>query len=205
MGGLSELIEKHPVLIFAAVAVVVVIAYAQSRNNSASSGDVGFSGGGVAPMPSDPNLAATEQARISATQSEIGTLASYLVATQQSSDALSATLAQTRAAEDVGIAQTSAARDVGLAQTAASVDIAGIQTNGAVSIANTQAEESLAAAKITADTQSKIIDSNISIAQIEASLQQQLGQFQKDIARAGDNTSIFGSILGGIGYFLGFV
>jgi hypothetical protein len=197
MGELSSLISKHPWLVFVAVGIVVLIAWAQSHggNGTQPSGDVTFTGGGVAPLPMDPNVAATDQARISAGTQNLSTIASLLLGTKQSGDALAASESNTSAALSSSLASTEAGLEVGLAQTKAGVDIASINAASAQSIAATTASAQTTAAQITAETQRQVTAANLQAAQMEIDAQNRAAQYQKDIARAADNTNIFGDVL----------
>jgi len=106
--------------------------------------------------------------------------------------ALAASLGQVAAARDTSLASTSAQRDTSLAATQAGVTV-NAQTNAAQT----------AIAKINADTQAAAIAANLAAAKAQNATTLQLGQYQKDIARAKDNTTIVGSVIGGIAHIFG--
>jgi hypothetical protein len=151
-----EFLKKHPEMVGIAVAAVAIIAYMQSRNDAqaATTGDGGvtFTGGGVQAAPMDPNIAATDQARIAAGSQNVGILASLILgenqsnnavtaALAQSHDALNAALASTAAGERTAVAATSASLQSQLAGIAAARDSALAQAQAAVDIAHASTQK----------------------------------------------------------------
>jgi hypothetical protein len=189
MGELATFVKEHPVAIFAAVAIVALIAYMQrsTSGGATASGDPTFIGGGVHSAPMDANIAATEQARIQAGSSNLSTLAQLLLGEQQSSDAVVVREHETSAALTSSLAQTDASLRSSLAQTAASLDIASAQSSAAIQAAN-----------ITANAQAAITAANVRANDQANQTEQTRLQFQKDEQRAGDNTSIVNGVVSAV-------
>lgn len=188
MGNVSELFQKHPWAIFAAIFVVALLAYLSSRNSTSGVSDTTFTGGGVIAPPMDPNEAAIEQARISAGQANIGTLAALVLGSEQTNAELTASVTGTNASQEVADRQTNASQEVTDAQTAAGVTVAGINANSQIT-----------AARITANAQSALETIQANAADKAAAQQAQLQEAtlanQKAIARAADNTSLVGDVI----------
>jgi hypothetical protein len=188
----GEVFRKHPLAITLAIVAVALIAWMASRGGSSSTSTDGatFTGAGGSTATTDPNAAATDQARIAAGTQNLGVIASLIsskettmaehdVAVTQANDALTASLAQTDAALRASLASTAATADVANRQTAAGVTIAGIQS-----------QEQANAEAASAAIQKSINDAELAIAKQNADIANFEIQSQKDIARAGDNTSI---------------
>lgn len=201
-------VKKNPAWLFAAVAVVALLAYLSSRNSVPQQAT--FAGGGAA-APVDPQAAAIEEAAIGAGQANVNTLASLIGQENSNQSALAGSLAQTSAARDTSLAQTEEQRVTSLAQTAATqaIDLAQIDAALQASTAQTAAGVTIAQGNNSATVQAASINSQSAqqIAQINAgteaariAAEQQVAQSQqqtsKDIARAQDNTNIFGDIVG---------
>lgn len=151
MESLTALIQKHPALVFFAIAGVVVLAYYNSNNASAQTagGDVQFSGGGERAPSIDPGAAAIEQSRISASTSIFQDLSSVVLGSQQSTDALTA--AENRNAAELAAEEASLAvqQTLGLAQDAAQTEAARLsaETSRATTAAQLEAEKAALAAQ----------------------------------------------------------
>lgn len=205
MGELGAFVQKHPVAIFAAVAVVALIAYMQSSGGSSSGGDVSFVGGGVAPTPIDPGVTAIDQARIQAGTTNLSTLAQLILGQQESTDAFNANEHQTDAALTANLASTSAALTSSLAATAASRDTSLAATQASVTENATNANAATIVAGYTAQAQAAISAANVQAAQLAHDTEQTQLQFQKDTARAADNTSIVNGIVSVVGEAISFL
>lgn len=205
MGELGAFVQKHPVAIFAAVGIVALIAYMQSNSGGSGGGDVSFVGGGVAPQPIDPGVTAIDQARIQAGSTNLSTLAQLILGEQTSTDSLNANEHQTDAALTASLANTSAALTSSLASTAASRDTSLAATQASVSENATNANVSTVIAGYTAQTQAAITAANLQSAQLAHDTEQTALQFQKDTARATDNTSIVNNIVSTAGDVIKFL
>jgi hypothetical protein len=195
--GVTEELEKHPLWIALAVVAVALLAFIQ-RGNSGNQQSYTFAGGGAA-APIDPNAAAIEEASISAGSTNFATLASLIGLEDSNRTALTGSLAQTSAARDVAMGQTSAARDVSLAGIAADEEVQNARTSADIYNTQNTNAANVTAAQITAGVQRALIDSQTLTEQQAIQAQENVAQFQtqasKDIARAGDNTSIINGIV----------
>jgi hypothetical protein len=195
--GVTEELEKHPLWIALAVVAVALLAFMQRSGGQQAQG-YSFAGGGAA-APIDPNAAAIEEAAIQAGSTNVSTLASLLGLENTNQAALTGSLASTSAARDVSLSQTAAARDVGLAGIAAQEEVANAQTAADEVKFGQATNAQITAAQITAGVQRATIDAQQQrdLAAIQAN--ENVAQFQtqaaKDIARAGDNTSIVQGII----------
>ena len=171
------------------------------------------------------NAAQIQQATVAAGAQNLGVLAQLISATEGNKASESAALAsnanataaqeynqqvagvsalnQVRAALAASLGQVAAQRDTSLAQTNANeaTTLAATQA-GLTENATTMAAQT-AIAQISASTQQAGIAANTKAAELQSQTQLQLGQYQKDIARAKDNTSIIGSIIGGVASIFG--
>lgn len=182
LGGISAEVEKHPGLFALAIGLVAILAYVQSRNSGPTYVEGSYAGGGTA-APIDPAVAAIEQARINAGAENVQTLASLVGLENTNQNALSASLAQTGAARDVSLAQTAAERDAALAGIAAQHDVADRQINANETLGLNAQTVDLATANINAAIQAQSIAANQDVEKTRL-------QFEKDMARAQDNTNL---------------
>lgn len=192
MSGFMQTLEEHPLVIGAVAIGVVLLAFLHSSAGSSSSGG-GVTVYGSTSQPLDPNVAAIDEAQIAAGTTNISTIASVIGGINTTNAEETTSLASTQANLEASIAQTDAEQEVEDAQTAAGVTI-NSQNNAA----------NIAAANITATTQQQQIAAAAATAKGAQAVQVQLGQFQKDIARAKDNTDLANSILGFGGKVLAF-
>lgn len=190
--SIEATVERNPALILGAVGVVALLAYLSSRNSS-QAGTVEFTGGGSSPGTIDPTVAQIEESKDSTFASTFGVLSSYLLGSQQSSDALEAY--DISANRDIATANIGASRDV---------SIAGINANRDTSVAETNANAAITGAKITADTQNRITAANISLATINKDVEDFRTQANKDIERAKANAGIVGDVVKGAVHILTF-
>lgn len=166
MEKLSELFQKYPWLILGLVAAVAYLAFRSSASDSGSGGLV-TTGGGVQSLPVDQGTVAIETNRQNANAQNLSTIASLVLGEHQSSDSLTASLAQTGAQRDIALAQVTS--ELTQAQIAAATTAAMRANDNATSITR---------------------------AQIDAHTSEVLGQFNKDIERAKDNTNIANGVIG---------
>lgn len=162
MDDISGIASKYPWLVALLVGGVVFVAWRQSQSDPTTT----TTGGMLKSLPVDQGTVAIETNRQNVVSSEISSLASVVLGSQQSSDSLTATLAQASAARDVGLAQVNA------------------QETQAQIAANMQRD--IATAQYNADT---------TRAQTDARMAQTAGQQTKDIARARDNTDIVKTVV----------
>lgn len=173
MDKVSEIFSKYPLLIVGLIAVVAFIAF---RSSSGGGDSTTTLGGGVRSIPVDQGTVDIETARLSAGTQGIGTIASLLLGVHESSDSLTASLAQTGAQRDVALSQ-----------------IAGELTQAQI------------AAATTASMRYSDNATAITKAQIDAGVAQSNNQTSKDIERARDNTNVATTVIGFVGSALGFL
>lgn len=205
MGELASFVEKHPWAIGVAVLIVAALAYLQRPAASGSSGDVTFTGGGVIAPPQDPNAAATDQARIGAGVQNFSTLAQLVLGENTNSSQLQLGQSETAATLAADEAEVSANLTAQLAATTASQETQDAATSASVTINGQNANAAVTAAQITAATQAAVADANSKAAAAENAYQLSLAQFQKDQARAADNTSIVNNLVDEAGKVISFI
>jgi hypothetical protein len=197
MGGIGDLIKKHPELIGALVIGVIILAYFNSRNASsspASGGDVSFTGGGVAAVPVDPNAAAIQEAQISANSANLSTVSQLYLGLQQTAAAQDVENNQTSAALSSAMAQTEAQRVVGLAAIDSQTQVAQGQTAAQIQEANIGATEQLNAANITSQMAANAEAANIQTAQINAATAANQASTALAASQSQDKTSFWESL-----------
>lgn len=176
MEAFARAFEKYPWIIVGIIAVVVFVAWrGQGTDNTPQ---LAMTGGGVRSLPVDPGTVQIETNRQNTTAQNISTISSLLLGERQSGDALSSSLAQTSAAENVALAESAA--QTTQAQIAAAYNAAANAANNAAAIERAKLDST------TAITTNR--DNN---------------QTSKDIARARDNTDIVNTIFGGVLRFFG--
>ena len=196
---MAVLIKKHPELIGILVIAVIIIAYLQSRSggSSTSSGDVTFTGGGVAPLPVDPNAAAIQEAQIGANSANLSTLSQTLLGMNEAAYARDVAVGQTSAALSSSLAQTEAQRTVGLAQIESQTTIAQGQTAAQIEQARIGANEQLNAANVTSMMAANAENAQLAAIQLENQRQLEINATQRDIARVQSKQSFWGELIGG--------
>lgn len=178
MDDLFNAIKEHPVAIGLAVIAVALIAYfaSQSQPQSMTAGDLQFTGGGVAPIPVDPGVVEMETARINAGVSNFGTLASYLLGSQQ-----------TVASENVELAGIGSNERVAIRGYESSEERARIEAGTAIN-----------SAKINQETQYRIIDANYQQSLLNQQQELERNATQRDIARVQAKAEFWDSLIGGV-------
>lgn len=196
---MAALIKKHPELIGILVIAVIIIAYLQSRSGggSAPSGDVTFTGGGVAPLPIDPNVAAIQEAQIGANSANLSTLSQTLLGMNEAAYARDVAEGQTSAALSSSLAQTEAQRTVGLAQIDSQTRIAQGQTAAQIEQARIGANEQLNAAAITSTMAANAESAQLAAIDLENQRQLEINATQRDIARVQAKSSFWKELVGG--------
>lgn len=208
MADVTTVLREHPVAAGGVLVGVIILAYMQSRNSGGSQSP-NYQYRGEIAAGIDPNAAAIEQAAISAGTQNLGTIAQLVGLQDSNATALTGSLAQTSAARDVSLSQTQAGKDVSLANIAANLraslfqsevqrDTSLATTGAAVSIAQGQNATTLAQSQINATVTQQQIDAARYAAKLQADNENFAIQADKDKARAQANSSIFGSIIGGI-------
>ena len=202
MDSIAELIKKHPELIGILVVAVIVIAYMQSRSGggaASSGGDVTFTGGGVAPVPVDPNAAAIAEAQIGANSANLSTLSQLYLGVRQTAASQDVTNNQTNAALSSALAQTEAQRVVGLAAIDSQTTIATGQTAAQIQEAKIGADEQLNAANVTSQMAANAEAAQLNAIQLENARQLEINATQRDIARVNAKSSFWGNLFGEAG------
>lgn len=200
MGEMAALIKKHPELIGILVIAVIIIAYLQSRSGgggAAPSGDVTFTGGGVAPLPIDPNVAAIQEAQIGANSANLSTLSQTLLGMNEAAYARDVAEGQTSAALSSSLAQTEAQRTVGLAQVESQTTIARGQTAAQIEQARISANEQFNAAAITSTMQANAESAQLAAIELENQRQLEINATQRDIARVQSKSGFWKELIGG--------
>lgn len=172
-------IKEHPLAIGFAIIAVALIAYfaSQSQPQSANANDLQFTGGGVAPIPVDPGVVEMETARINAGVSNFGTLASYLLGSQQ-----------TTASENVELAGIGSQERVAFRGYESNEEQARINAGTAINTA-----------KINQETQYRIIDANYQQSLLNYNADLERNATQRDVARVEAKAQFWDSLIGGVG------
>jgi hypothetical protein len=182
MGELAAFVRKHPEAMGLAIIVVVILAYMATRGGAANGGggdsNVTFTGGGVQAAPLDPNVAAVEEARISAGASNLTTLSQLVLGRQQAAYEADVAEGQTQASLAASLSQTEATRAVGLAAIEGQVSMNATNVAGDIqkTIYNTSAQTAQAA--ITANTQTSIANANLAAIQDTNATQRDVSRVQ---------------------------
>ena len=176
MGELAEFIKEHPELMIFAVLIVVVLALMNRSSGAASSDGVTFTGGGVAPLPTDPGVVSMEEARINAGTANLTTLSQLTLGLQEAAYSRDVAEGQTSAALTSSLAQTEAQRVVSLAGIDANVKMNADSIAGQIQGAQISSSAATEQARINAQSQSDITAANL-----KATLEDQATQ--RDIAR----------------------
>lgn len=178
MDDFMNVIKEHPVAIGLAVLAVALFAYfsTQSQPQGMTANDLQFTGGGVAPIPVDPGVVEMETARINAGVSNFGTLASFLLGSQQ-----------TTAGENVSLAGISSQEKVSLAGLLTQEDIARIEAGTAHD-----------AAEINLQIQNRLADANQNQAALNYEAELNRNATQRDVARVQAKSEFWGNLIGGV-------
>jgi hypothetical protein len=212
MGELASVVRKNPELIGAAVVLVALLAWWQSRNQAGGTTDdgVNFSGGGSRSGTVDPGVVAIEQSRIEAGSANLSALASLVLGSQQSTDSLHAFQSQNDAQLEADLARTGANERTSLASTRAQSEVQLQQILSGIEIAQFETSARTEAARISAAGQAAVTAANLQaagyardVALDAQSRNQDTANFQtqasKDIARANANAGIVNGITNTIG------
>ncbi len=186
MSDMTSLLREHPLVVGGAVVAVALIAYMQSRNDSApaaSQGESFATSGESVAAPLDPGVVAIEQSAISAGSQNFSTVANLVGLQDSNRTALTSALATTEAQRTVALAgnqaamfATEAGRDVSLANIAASLRASLFQTEASRDTAMYQTQ-------VTGEVSNRQTDATLSAEQMRNAVNLQAYQISADTAR----------------------